>query len=258
LLLDWTDLEVAINAQAKGLNPDDAIHRARRRIVELSGSSGLFLASNQGRAESLADRALPNLQFILSRLSHQSRIFDLGSGYGRHTIAALLAGHTVLAVEIKASVSKDLAAVIAQLAAKVQNCTIVNDDYVHVQPKTVGFADLVISTGVLQHSRNKRDMNRRLEHLAMLASLPAAMIYIEMLFDMRFDRRKPKDGRIEISPDDFEIALKKAYPKASWSIERTYGPVRKVQNYEHGSRSFSAPAKLIESTAAEYLITRKD
>ena len=79
-----------------------------------------------------------------------------------------------------------------------------------------------------------------------------------MLFDMRFDRRKPRDGRLQIGQADFERALASAFPDTSWTIERTYGPVRQKQRFDQRSRSFEAPAKTIESTAVEYLITRTD
>jgi hypothetical protein len=79
-----------------------------------------------------------------------------------------------------------------------------------------------------------------------------------MLFDMLFDAEPPKDGRIAVARADFETMLGDHFPKASWTVERTFGPARQRQCFQHGGRSFEPPARNIECTSAEYLVRRID
>jgi SAM-dependent methyltransferase len=183
-------------------------------------------------------------------------VFDLGAGYGRHTMAASIAGHDVLAIERKEPVCERLRLDLEALAPESGKVTVIHGDYLDVSPETAGLADLVICTGVLQHARNLDDLRNRFEQLATLASQPAALVYIEMLFDMLFDGCEPTDGRLLINLLQFEDVLRTAFPAAVWAVRRLNGPARQSQTFNGNGRSFDPPAQIIESTSVEYLIRR--
>jgi hypothetical protein len=132
---------------------------------------------------------------------------------------------------------------------------LIHDDYMNVSTETVGTANLVVATGVLQHSSDDADLRRRLECMHRVADQPGSIIYIEMLFDMLFDGAPPK-GRVALGPSEFEDLLLQIFPNGCWEVEVTSGPQRQRQEFDRGSRSFHAPAKRIESTTVEYAIRR--
>jgi hypothetical protein len=112
-----------------------------------------------------------------------------------------------------------------------------------------------VATGILQHACDVADLSRRLEYTRQIADQPAAVIYIEMLFDMLFDG-VPAEGRVAITPSEFETLLLQIFPGGGWDIEEMSGPQRQLQVFDQGDRSFHAPAKRIESITAEYAIRR--
>jgi hypothetical protein len=195
---------------------------------------------------------------VIRSLPKSSVVFDLGSGYGRHAILASVAGHEVLAVDRKEAACHRLRENLTMLPPKSGSVSVLNCDLREVSVESSGLADLVICTGVLQHARDVGELTDLLTHLSRLAGQPAALIYIEMLFEMLFDGRPSLDGRIKITLTEFEGVLRDVFPATSWSLQRTHGPMRQKQNFAQGGRSFEPPATTIESTAAEYLIRRLD
>jgi SAM-dependent methyltransferase len=212
----------------------------------------------QKRAHWLADRALPRLRFLLDHLPRGSRVLDLGSGFGRHTFAALAAGHGVLAVDCKADACESMRVAAREIDIADGKLEIVHGDFADLGAGQHGVADLVIATGVLQHAKTLAELEHRLQRIAELAGAPAAIVYIEMLFDMLFDGRPASDGRIRISPAEFEILLRRVFPSPAWSIELSFGPLRQRQTFPPDGRSFQPPAAMIESTTIEYRIGRLD
>jgi hypothetical protein len=134
--------------------------------------------------------------------------------------------------------------------------SVIHGEFLDLTPEAHGLADLVICTGVLQHARSMKDLETRLTHISNLGSQPAAIVYIEMLFDMLFDGHPPSDGRVQITHAEFEALLRQTFPAALWSLRRTYGPMRQLQSFDGGGRSFEPPSTTIESTAVEYLMRR--
>jgi SAM-dependent methyltransferase len=257
LLFDWTDIMLAIAARALQTTPGAAVQRARARILEALNSRGETVPTElQTRSEWLANRSLPSLRFIIERLPRRSRVFDLGAGYGRHTFAALAAGHDVVAVERKPAVRADLARDLAEAGYVADRVRLIEGDYLDAGPDEIGVARLVVATGVLQHATDAADLERRLSHIAQLADAPGAVVYIEMLFDMLFDEKPPSDGRIAIDRAAFEQMLRQTFSADSWKIDRTHGPARQKQSFANGMRSFEAPCSAIESTTVEYLLRR--
>ena len=183
---------------------------------------------------------------MIQSLPKSSVVFDLGSGYGRHTILASAAGHEVLAVDRKEAVCDRLKENLTTLPPTSGDVSVLNCDLRDVSIKSSGLADLVICTGVLQHARDVSDLTGLLAHLSKLAGQPAALIYIEMLFEMLFDGRPPLDGRIKITHAEFEGLLCGVFPATSWALQRTHGPMRQKQNFAQGARSFEPPAATIE------------
>jgi SAM-dependent methyltransferase len=257
LLLDWTDLTRAVAATALADRPHVSLRRARARALScLNREDERIPVSEFDRPMWLADRALPSLKVVIGQLPKSSIVFDLGSGCGRHSIAAAAAGHEVVAVEWKEAVCKRLRQDLAMLAPKSGKVTVIHGEFLDLSPESSGLADLVICTGVLQHALSVKDLANRLAHIASLGSQPAAIIYIEMLFDMLFDGEAPSDGRIQITHPEFEALLQETFPAALWSVRRTRGPMRQLQTFDQGGRSFQPPSRTVESTTAEYLIRR--
>lgn len=257
LLLDWIDLSRAAAASAFSERPQEPMRRARARaLANLNRDDERIAAATLDRPRWLARRALASLKAVLDRLPKQSIVFDLGSGCGRHTMAAAIAGHDVLAVDWKEAVCARLREDLALLPPKSGKVSVVHSDFIDLKPDAVGLADLVICTGVLQHARSEENLEARLAHVANLASQPAAFVYIEMLFDMRFDGQPPGDGRVAVSCEGFEALLRSAFPRGDWALWRTHGPMRQRQQFDQGPRSFVPPSRVIESTSAEYLIRR--
>jgi SAM-dependent methyltransferase len=259
LLLDWTDVSSAIAGRALGAPPQTAVQQARVRFLQaLHPADTKVSAEFSSRPEWLAGRALPSLRFVIDRLPKRSRVFDLGCGYGRHTFAAVQAGHDVVAIDRKPTVCESLKSDLAALSVDSGRVSVMQGDFVHVSSDALGLADLVIVTGVLQHARDEPELRQRLGHLAALAGHPTSLIYVEMLFDILFDGAPPGDGRIDISQGDFETILRECFPASAWRIEQTRGALRQRQSFDAGGRSFEPPARTIESTAVEYLLQRSD
>jgi SAM-dependent methyltransferase len=256
LLFDWTDLSLGIAEHALGKEPRQAVHRAKTRLLQVLNRTDPLDEEFSSRPAALAHRSLPSLKFIIDLLPKHRRVFDLGCGHGRHTFAALAADHSVVAADRKASVCEVLRRDLETLGEQGKPATVIEGDYLNVTVAAYGAADLVIVTGVLQHSRSLDDLLQRLRHFAALASRPTSSIYIEMLFDMVFDGMPPQDGRIVIAPDDFVRALRQVFPREWWRLEQTLGPIRQKQVFDHGGRSFDPPARIIESTAIEYVVRR--
>jgi SAM-dependent methyltransferase len=257
LLFDWTDLNRAVAATTLADSPHVSMRRARARALSsLNREDERIAVSQPDRLTWLANRALPSLKTVIGRLPKASIVFDLGSGCGRHTLAAAAAGHEVVAVDWKAPVCERLRQDLAMLAPKSWKVTVIHGEFLDLSPESHGLADLVICTGVLQHAFSVKDLATRLAHIASLGSQPAAIVYVEMLFDMLFDGHPPGDGRVQITHAEFEALLQQTFPAAEWSLRRTYGPMRQLQSFDEGGRSFVAPSKTIESTAVEYLIRR--
>jgi energy-coupling factor transport system substrate-specific component len=258
LLFDWTDVTMGIAAKAIESDPQHALHRARAHLLETLNTDERGTMGEKKRADWLADRALPRLRFVLEHLAGGSRVFDLGCGFGRHTFAALAAGHTVLAVERKPDACESIRAAAREIDLAEGRLEIVQGDFGEAGADKNGVADLVIATGVLQHAKDMPELERRLATIASLAATPGAIAYIEMLFDMLFDGRPPADGRIKISQAEFEAVLRHVFPAPAWSIQLSFGPLRQRQSFPPAGRSFQPPAALIESTTVEYRIDRLD
>jgi SAM-dependent methyltransferase len=259
LLFDWADLGLAVAAKTLAGTPQASMRRARASALQiLNMEDERFIVEELDRPKWLANRALHSLKVVIGRLPKASTVFDLGSGCGRHTMLASASGHEVLAVDWKESICERLRGDLATLPPTSGKVTVLHADFIDVSAETFGLADLVICTGVLQHARDAGDLARRLTHLSNLAGQPAALIYIEMLFDMLFDGRPPTDGRAKITHAEFEGLLREIFPAPSWAVQRTFGPMRQTQSFDQGARSFEPPARTIESTAAEYLIRRLD
>lgn len=259
ILFDWTDLDLAVTTNALTGKPRESLRRGRARALSLLYRyDERFIMEELDRPKWLASRALASLNVVINRLPTASTVFDLGAGYGRHTMAASSAGHDVLAVDRKKVVCERLRHDLATLPPGSGKVAIIHSDFLDVSAESAGLADLIICTGALQHACNVEDLTNRLVHIAHLASQPAALIYIEMLFDMILDGLPPTDGRVNITHSEFEGLLREIFPDASWAVKRTFGPVRQVQTFGAGGRSFEPPARTIESTAAEYLIARHE
>ncbi len=257
LLLDWIDLSLAISECALGIQPKHAVQRAKARLLQtLNRNDPLEEKEFSSRPAELAHRALPSVRFIIDLLPKQSRVFDLGCGRGRHTFVALQAGHRVVAADRKPSICEGLRSDLSTLGPDGKRVEVVEGDFLKVTASEYGAADLVIVTGVLQHARSREELYRYLEHIADLARHPTSLIYIEMLFDMKFNGMPPQDGRIPIAPGEFVRALREIFPREHWRLEKTQGPIRQKQYFDQGGRSFEPPAGVIESTAIEYVIRR--
>ena len=257
LLFDWTDVSIAIAACTFGGQPQASVQRARIRFLSALNYGDLRIqGADMSRPAWLASRSLPCLKFIIERMPRRSKVIDLGCGYGRHTFAALESGHGVVAVDRNPDVCRTLQEDVAQLGLDSHRITALHADYIDVSPEITGYGDLVAVTGVLQHARDGDEMRRRLTHIAGFAGHPSSVIYIEMLFDMLFDGAPSTDGRMRITQEEFEGMLQEVFPSGFWRIERTRGAQRNRQSFTNGSRSFSAPAQHIESTAVEYAVRR--
>jgi len=201
----------------------------------------------------LAERTLPNLAHIMDRMSSGQSVLDLGAGRGRHTLYALQSNLDAISIERKQEAYLDLAAAIEAAGGK-NSATALFADYTEVDIAALGRADLVISTGVLQHVKSLAELKAHLGIIRTAASRDFGNIYIEMLFDMLFDGARPTDGRISITQKEFEEELEAAFPVAEWKIACVYGPVRKLQTFRHRPRSFYPPAEEIEVTSVEYFL----
>lgn len=261
-LLCWYDVEDAVAAETRA-EAARILIKARMRTLELiSGNNRVAARTDKPGGgpdpKALAARALPALAHVIDRLPPNSTVIDLGAGRGRHTIYALYAGHDVIAVERKEAALSDLRTAIAATGKLAERAVVIHGDYAGLVPEGYDDADLVISTGALQHAETHEELGKKLKLIAELASAPGAQAYIEMLFNMRFDGKPAEDGRLEIAVEEFEEALRHAFPASHWRIERAAGPAFLKQDFSSGPRSFIPPANKIELTAVEYLLTRLD
>ena len=256
LMFDWTDLTRGIAAEVLGNPPRVPVQLAKARLLQsIAIREQRMDVQGIDRVAWLVGRALPSLKFIIEHLPERSRVLDLGAGYGRHSFAALQAGHDVCAIERNEGVCDVFRSDLAASGLALDRVNLIHDDYMNVSTETVGTANLVVATGVLQHSSDDADLRRRLECMHRVADQPGSIIYIEMLFDMLFDGAPPK-GRVALGPSEFEDLLLQIFPNGCWEVEVTSGPQRQRQEFDRGSRSFHAPAKRIESTTVEYAIRR--
>jgi len=191
----------------------------------------------------------------LEGLPPQSLVADFGAGRGRHSLYALRLGHSVLAVEKRADTFVDLKRNLERAGVAADRFRLVEGDYLDVAPLPDEQVDLLVMTGVLQHCVDRDDLIQRLTYLGTVVS-KGGLIYIEMLFNMKFDGQ-PKPGRVEISVEEFERLLPQVFPPEGWNIERVAGPVTQTLDFSGGGRSFISEAKLVEQTAAEYVLTRR-
>jgi SAM-dependent methyltransferase len=255
-MFDWTDLTRGIAAEVLGNPPRVAVQLAKARLLQSLANRGRNMdVQGFGRVTWLAGRSLPSLKFIIDHLPERSRVIDLGAGYGRHSFSALNAGHDVWAIERNETVCDVFRRDLATSGLGPERVNLIQGDYMDVSAESLGIANLVVATGILQHACDVADLRRRLEYTRQIADQPAAVIYIEMLFDMLFDG-VPAEGRVAITPSEFETLLLQIFPGGGWDIEEMSGPQRQLQVFDQGDRSFHAPAKRIESITAEYAIRR--
>jgi len=258
LLLAPEDIEYAIYDNVKVGTPEIAFARGRIHVldslVRLSNEAGVTVDKG---VEKIASRALPYLEHVLATLSPGSLILDLGAGRGRHAIAALKLGHRVVAVERNQNACADMQTFVSQLGSISGRFTNRCEDYLSTKAESVGLVDLVISTGVLQHTSDADTLRNHLRHLKSFAFAPGSKLFIEMLFDMTFDGKTSIDGRFDWSQPQFEEILDAEFPATIWSIEVVRGPLRRHQSFVLGARSFIPSAKQVSSTSVEYLISRE-
>jgi len=205
-----------------------------------------------GEAE-LSERGLPILKHLMARLPTHSTVFDLGAGRGRHSLFALNCGHHVIAVERKGETFADLEKILHSKYLH-HDLTLVQGDYLTLDPDVVGVANLVIATGMLQHAKDKAELITRLTHIKRLAGAPGASVFIEMLFDMKWDKKKPK-GRVDISKSGFESLVNSIFELDGWTLHQVAGPIKRVQIFKNAYRSFIPPAGRIDVVSVEYLLT---
>jgi SAM-dependent methyltransferase len=258
LLLGPEDLEDAIYERVKTNSSQIAFVRGRIHVLDslISVTSETGLTTDQA-VEKLANRALPYLLHVLAALPPGRLILDLGAGRGRHAVAALKLGHRVFAVERNQSACEDLQSFASQLGDLNGRLNLRCEDYFSTNAETLGTVDLVIATGILQHTTNPGNLRKHLRHLKSFAVAPYSKLYIEMLFDMRFDGETPSDGRFEWTQSPFEEILETEFPSSLWNIEVVRGPLRRDQTFTQGARSFIASAKNVSCTSVEYLISRE-
>jgi len=253
-LFDWIDLVRALAAHVLGRSPEQAVLAAKGRFLTALSDGDDAPSDQTANVEWLASRALPSLRLILDQAPRGRRVFDMGCGFGRHSLAAVKRGHSVVCVEKQTHVADRARLNLA--AAGVPNPVVICGDISDLKSAQYGYADIIANTGVMQHASSREELAKWLEHMASLAAFPGAVVFIEMLFNMRFDGA-PKPGRLDITPAEFEAMLREYYPAPRWELEICQGPVRQMQSYKAGSRSFDASGySEVESTTAEYALWR--
>lgn len=258
LLLPWQSIErlIAKNARGEPINheffAEGVLQMTEKRITNDESS----LAWEFGNAPylALANRALSSLAHIIDKLLANSHVVDFGCGRGRHTLYALLKGHHVIAIDKQSKACEDLAINLNHAGILQEYYEILENDFLDVDQQSICSADLVIITGVLQHCQDAAELTSRLCCIRDAANKPGATIFIEMLFDMKFDGNPPA-GRLNISVKSFEESLLELFPTAKWQIERVTGPAHSVLDFSGEGRSFFSKAKIVEQVACEYVIT---
>ena len=258
VFLSWIDLTLAMDLASVGASPSciplpDRVPATPPTTREKTGFSWL---PGQAPVDELADRSLPGLKHLLDRLDRGSLFADFGAGRGRHALYATRAGHHLLAVERRSDTFEDLSRNLNQAGVDPDRTRLVLGDYLDCLPADFPPVDLLAIVGVLQHATDEEDLRSRLRHLAHWVTRPGGMIYIEMLFDMRFDG-EPRPGRVEIPLQGFEGLLEEVFAPADWSIGRVAGPVSQTLDFTGGGRSFFSDVRTVDQTSAEYLLTRR-
>jgi hypothetical protein len=182
-LLSWEVIDFAIEQYANKLDTGMMLAYAKARTIDSLLISDEEYATDELLGDALVGRVLPSLGHIIERLPDNSTVIDLGAGRGRHTLCALRNEHEVIAVERKAETFADLTK-ITKDEFLFENLTLIIDDYLNIDPTKVGFANLAIATGMLQHSRDREELTRRLSYIKYLAGEPGASIFIELLHDV--------------------------------------------------------------------------
>jgi hypothetical protein len=255
LLLDWIDLSLGIAEHALGKEPRQAVHRAKTRLLQIFNRTDPADEEFSSRPAALAHRSLPSLKFIIDFLPKQRRVLDLGCGHGRHTFAALAAGHSVVAVDRKTSVCEGLRRDLETLGEQGRSASVIEDDYTSTYPlRRTGqhtwsspqacssmpgvwtiCCDGFVRSRIWPADRHQRSTSKCCSTWSLTARLP-------------------KTEGSSSHPENFVRALREVFPGEWWRLEQTYGPIRQKQLFDHGGRSFDPPARIIESTAIEYVV----
>ena len=251
LLLGWENAEAALLDTTRKEGAGAEWLRWRLRLIDAVADSGA--EARPETPDALARRALPCLRYLLEALPPNSRVADLGAGRGRHTFAAAEEGHRVLWIERRQELELEMRTLLEHYAA-AERIRLWRGDYCDLSQDELDGTDLVILTGVLQHLQSREEFEHQMGRLH-VALGPGGAVFIEMLFDMRFDGVPASDGRFAWKRDEFESALAERFAAPAWRIERLRGPYQRCQDFAGGSRSFVAPARRIDCTSLEYLVT---
>lgn len=261
-LLGWDDLAGWFEKGGTQMDLCDSLSRSEVRTLDLTladpaatpqQTAGKY---DEEAARTLAKRSLPGLQYVIDHLPQNSVVFDLGCGRGRHTLYALLAGHSVVASDRNKDALTDLRGYADAIPQIEQNVVICEGDYLDLKQEAYDSPELVIVTGVLQHVSSIDELTHRLGFFRSLVDNPNDFLYIEMLFDMRFDGHPAADGRAEIKRAEFEKCLRDVFAADRWSLRRVAGPVHRRQDFSGGPRSFYPTGRSVECDSIEYLLVR--
>ena len=253
LFMSWEQMLLSIEQKVNDLDQSIALAFSRSRIQENVLPNEESLRNHSIEAHELVNRALPSLQNIIQRLPLNSIVFDVGAGRGRHTLFALKNRCRVVAIERKAETFSDLKTLAPNMSPDGK-LTLIEDDYLNVDTDLIGYANLVIAAGMLQHCADQFELVERLECLKKLAGEPGGSVFIEMLLDVKWNGEYP-DNRIQINQADFEALLAQVFPKQNYHIELLLGPSYQEQIFKTVPRSFLPPAERVEVIVVEYLIT---
>lgn len=253
-LVSWFDLEIALYARAYEKSVLEVLEAAQTRTYSIA-IQNLMADAEHLTATDLAARSLPALAYLLEKPGGSIKMVDIGAGRGRHSLFALRLGYTVSAIECKDKTFNDLRNYVAE-AGYEERCSTVLADFMSLDVGIEDQADMVVCTGMLQHAKHEKELYLNLQRLRDYANVPAGLVFIEMLFEMKFDGKPPADGRIAILPEQFESLLQEVFTTGEWEIWRVQGPLYRRQEFGASPRSFLPPAKVIESTAIEYAIFR--
>jgi hypothetical protein len=256
-LLAWIDLAKSLDGYVKQVDRSSVLAQARLRTIEYAMKAQCSTDRSISDAMHLAARSLPVLTHILSDYPKGTLVMDVGAGRGRHTLLAQSYGHRVIAVERQHAVFEDLVENARVCDESVTLTDFKRTDFTQIEADSFESPQMVICTGVLQHARNKGELIMQINRLREFAGRPGASIYIEMLLGMKFDDSPPNDGRIEISIGEFEKVLEEAFQRSHWRLQRTNGPLERLQNFDGSPRSFFPPAKQIRFITSEYFISQR-
>lgn len=258
VLVPWQEIEVAVERYVRGESaalfvPEGSLRMAERLVR--GSQDGWGWAFGEASIEGLARRALPAVRHQIDRLESRSVIADVGCGRGRHTLYALQRGHAVIAVDKNKKSVDDLKVTLTKWEREDLHVRLLNKDYVDVEPQELEGVDFLIAASVLHHARDESDLTRRVQYLRDVVTGPGGLIFIEMLFDMKFDGQT-RPGRVVISVPEFEKLISEVFPAHSWHIERVAGPAYRILDFSSGGRSFFSEAKFVQQTSTEYLLKR--